>query len=67
MSQKLYHANASESPLEIRSIHPSLIPHLLGVSFAQLTPYEARRIVVSNVESVLSDFISEARQKGVLK
>jgi hypothetical protein len=67
VSQKLYHANVLESPSKIRSIHPSLIPHLLGVSFAQLTPDEARRIVAGNVESVLSDFVSEARQKGELK
>lgn len=57
----------TELPQEFRTLHPSLIPHLLGVSFTQLTPDEAKRLVSGDVESLLSQFVSEARQKGELK
>lgn len=68
MLPQLYHVKPSDSCFKGRgAIHKSLLPYLLQISFHDLSPDEARKIVMGNLESVLGDFVSQARAKGELK
>ncbi|GAB5492420.1 MAG: hypothetical protein Phog2KO_26350 [Phototrophicaceae bacterium] len=67
MTTPLYHDNVPEIEVHCRTIHPSLLPYLLNVTFEKLSPDEARRIVAGNADRVIGDFIQKARNEGDIK
>ena len=67
MTKQLYHTNIPESPDAKPRVHPSITPHLVAISFSQLTPETARDIVADDIDNVFEQFVRDARFKGDLR